>query len=65
MTATTATVRAVDAGKIREEHPCGCAYLYEPPTAEGGRWSKCPVRRCPAHRWVQTEQVAKPPEVTK
>ena len=30
MTMPYAKLRAVDGGKYRQEHSCGCAYLYEP-----------------------------------
>ena len=61
------SVRDVDAGKRREEAECGCAFLFEPPTAKDEQWTKRQVVACGPHRKnrEQPSSVVKPPEVTQ
>ncbi len=47
-------VHAVDAGKVREELSCGCAFLFDPlpqrpKFVQRPTWRKSKVRSCAAH----------------
>ena len=66
MTMPYAKLRAVDAGKYRQEHSCGCAYLFEPDGK--GAWVSYHVQCCNRprakgkHRRKQPEKKAALPQ---